>query len=270
MMNGLKLFFAKVRLFPQFLFYVFYDFLVYKTYHKDKLFYGWGIHLFTGKFGAGKTSLMVIKAYHLCKKYPQLTIITNLKLTNFPEYTDIKPLNCIDDILEAPENTLVIIDEIGTIFNSRDFMSGKKSVPKSLFQHLAQCRHRKMMIFGSVQRFLLLDKQIRDISATVTECHTSFKHPFSRMLTGVLYDIDEYEALVQNPLYVPRSDGFSVYIQTEKYRHLYDTMEMVKGMLEMRYLSDEEILRNQGSEPLFADGSKEGQRNYKKAVRRRR
>ena len=266
----IKIFFTKVRMFPQFLLYVFYDYLIYRVYKKDKLFYGWGIHLFTGKFGAGKTSLMVIKAYELCKKYPQLTIITNLKLTNFPEYTDIKPLTCVDDILEAPENSLVIIDEIGTIFNSRDFMSGKKSVPKALFQHLAQCRHRKMMIFGSVQRFLLLDKQIRDISATVTECHTSFKHPFSRFVTGVLYDIDEYEALVQNPLYVPRANDYSVYIQTERYRHLYDTMEMVQGMLEMRYFSDEEILRNQGSEIIFSDGSKEAQKAYKKSMRHRR
>lgn len=265
----IKIFFAKLRLFPSFLMYVLYDLLIYKSYNKDKLFYGWGIHLFTGKFGAGKTSLMVIKAYDLCKRYPQLTVISNLKLMNFPEHTRILPLNTVDDILNAPENCLVLIDEIGTIFNSRDFTSGKKSVPKSLFQHLAQCRHRKMMIFGSVQRFLLLDKQIRDISATVTECRSSFSHPFSRMITGILYSIDEYEALVQNPLYIPRASDFSVYIQTEKYRHLYDTMEMVQGMLEMKYLSDDEILRNQGSEIIFSDGSKEAQKNYKKSRRRR-
>lgn len=266
----IKLFFKKLRLYPQFLMYLFYDWLIYKSYHKDKLFYGWGIHLFTGKFGAGKTSLMVIKAYELCKKYPQLHILTNLQISNFPEHTRILHLSCVEDILQAPENTLVLIDEIGTLFNSRDFMSGKKSVPKSLFQHLCQCRKRHMMILGTVQRFLLLDKQIRDISATVTECKSSFKHPFSRMLTGVVYDIDEYEALVQNPLYIPRSMDSFVYLQSEKYRHLYDTSEMVNGLLEMQYLSDEEILRNRGESFLFSDGSKEAQKAYKKAARRRR
>lgn len=265
----IKLFFKKLRLYPTFILYCFYDWLLYRHYKKNNLFYGWGIHLFTGRFGAGKTSLMVIKAYDLCVKYPQLHILTNLNLTNFPEYTNIMPLTCVDDILQAPENTLVLIDEIGTIFNSRDFMSGKKSVPKSLFQHLAQCRHRKMMILGTVQRFLLLDKQIRDISATVTECKSSFKHPFSRMLTGVVYDIDEYEALVQNPLYIPRSMDSYVYLQSEKYRHLYDTMEMVNGMLEMQYLSDDEILRNRGEVSIFSDGSKEAQKAYKKARHRR-
>ena len=89
MILAIKLLFAKLRLFPSFLYYVFYDYLIYKWYHKDKLFYGWGIHLFTGKFGAGKTSLMVIKAYELCCKYPQLNIITNLNISNFPKYTRI-------------------------------------------------------------------------------------------------------------------------------------------------------------------------------------
>ena len=51
---------------------------------------------------------------------------------------------------------------------------------------------------------------------------------------------------------------------------MYDTSEMVAGMLKMEYISDEEILRNRGDEPLFSDGSKEGQKNYKKSIRRRR
>lgn len=266
----IRLFFKKLRLYPTFILYCFYDWLIYKSYRKNKLFYGWGIHLFTGRFGAGKTSLMVIKAYNLCKKYPQLHILTNLQLTNFPDHTNIMHLNSVDDILQAPENTLVLIDEIGTIFNSRDFMSGKKSVPKALFQHLCQCRHRRIMVFGTVQRFLLLDKQIRDISATVTECRSSFRHPFSRMIQGVVYDIDEYEALVQNVLYIPRAMDSYVYIQSEKYRHLYDTKEMVSGMLTMDYLTDEEILRNRGEVNVFSDGSKEAQKAYKKAARRRR
>ena len=266
----IKLFLSNVRLFPSFAFYLFYDFLVYIFYRKNRLFYGWGIHLFTGKFGQGKTSLMVIKAYDLCEKYPQLNVVTNLKLTNFPEHTRILPLNTAHDILNAPKNSLVLIDEIGTIFNSRDFSSGKKAVPKPVFQHLSQCRHRHMMIMGTVQRFNLLDKQIRDISATVTECSASLPHPFSRKLTAICFDISEYESWVQNPMYQPRVYDCYVKIQSEKYRHLYDTMEMVSGFLSMDYLPDNEILANQGVDVIFSDGSKEGQKNYKNAMRRKR
>ena len=174
----------KLFLFPMYLCYQIYDHLVYIAYRKRLLFPGWGIHLFTGKFGQGKTSLMTIKSYKYCKRYKQLTVVTNISLDNFPSWTRILPLNTADDILNAPDNSIILIDEIGTLFNSRDFSTGKNAVPKPVFQHLCQCRKKHLMIMATVQRFNLLDKQIRDITATVTECSASGKHPFSRMLTG--------------------------------------------------------------------------------------
>ena len=126
------------------------------------------------------------------------------------------------------------------------------------------------MIMATVQRFNLLDKQIRDITATVTTCSASLAHPFSRMLTGLVYDIDEYEAYVSNKMYKPRVQNTVVAIQTDKFRHLYDTMELIQGLLTKEYLSDEEILRNQGVLSEYTDGSKEGQKAYRKAQRRRR
>lgn len=266
----LRLLFKKIRLFPTFMQYLFYDWLIYKYYKKDKLFYGWGIHLYTGKYGAGKSQLAVIRAYELCKKYSQLTLLTNLTLFNFPKHTKILQLNTVDDILLAPEDCIVLIDEIGTIFNSRDFMSGKKSVPKALFQLISQCRKRRMQIFGTVQKYMFLDKQIRDSSATVTECRSSFRHPFSRMLTSRTYTTDDYEFMLQNPLYIPKPIKSDVTIQTDKYRSLYSTTEMVEGMLNMEYFDDETVLRNRGEVPLFSDGSKEATKAYKKAARRRR
>lgn len=265
----IALIFKKFFKLPEFVYYLVYDKLIYYFYRKFLLFPGWGIHLFTGKFGQGKTSLMTIKAYKMCKKYPQLNVLTNINLTNFPEHTNIIPLRTAQDILNAPKNTLVLIDEIGTLFNSRDFSSGKNSVPKPVFQHLCQVRKRHMMILATVQRFNLLDKQIRDITATVTECSASFAHPFSRMLTGLTYDIDEYEAYTVNRLYVPRVQSTYVAIQKDFSRHLYDTSELIQGLLTAEYLSDEEILRNQGSFDSFSDGSKEAQKAFKKSRRRR-
>ena len=55
----------KFFLFPEFIYYIVYDKLIYFFYRKVLLFPGWGIHLFTGKFGQGKTSLMTIKAYRV-------------------------------------------------------------------------------------------------------------------------------------------------------------------------------------------------------------
>lgn len=251
---------------PEFLFYEAIDLFVY---YRDKLyneFYGWGLHLYTGKFGAGKTCSMVHDAYLLAKRYPQLNILTNLSLTNFPEHTNIIPLNSPRDILNAPVNTLVLIDEIGTIFNSRDYAKSKESVPKILFQHLCQCRKRKMQIFATSQRWNFVDKQLRDITATVNVCDCFFSHPFCRLNTVKTYDAVEYDMAYTNPLLPVTLLETSVFVQTNKYRSLYDTTDMVDNMLKMDYISDEEILANRGEQPLNTASVDNGRdkRNYNK------
>lgn len=259
-------FFKWVLMLPRLWSYKVYDKLVYWYFYQSALFSGWGIHLFVGRFGAGKTSGLVHQAYDLCKKYPQLTVLTNIKLQNFPEYTNILPLNTAADILDAPPNTLVIIDEIGTIFNSRDFCSGKDSVPKVLFQHLCQCRKRKIMIYGTVQRFNLLDKQIRDITADVTACSACGSYPFIRRIRLDTYDIDEYEMYQSNRTYIPATMRRDTFLQTNRDRLLYDTSQLVDNMLKADYLSDEEILAGRGeSQGVFAVLDKK----QNKAVRRR-
>lgn len=262
-----KLWLIYIRL-PIFMMYHTYDRLMYIYTKGSKKFYGWGIHLFTGRFGAGKTSCVVYLARSLALRYPQLTILTNMELTNFPKRTNILRLETAQDILNAPNDTLVIIDEIGTIFNSRDFSSGKTAVPKSLYQHLCQCRHRRIMIYGTVQRFNLLDKQIRDISADVTFCSTHFAHPFSRLCIMKHFDIDEFETAQANKLYVPRPYNVSMYIQRDENRCLYDTTEMVNGMLRKEYLSDSEILENRGDyQPSYNPIDKSVKKSYYKRNR---
>lgn len=250
-MEGFNIFLKRLFKFPKFLVLFFKDLIKYLKEHRWEKFEGWGLHIYCGKFGAGKTCTMVRDAYNLCCQYKGLTVITNLKLCNFPEDTVIKPLNNIDDILNAPDNTIVLIDEIGTIFNSRDFMGNKEScLPKILFQHLCQCRHRFMMIMGTVQRWGFLDKQLRDITTDVTICSTWPAHPFSRMVTNRCYDADEYNMFFQSPMRPLLALSVDVWVQTDFFRNLYDTKEMVSTMLTQKYVSDEEIARNRAFEDI--------------------
>ena len=65
---------------PKFLLYFIYDLILYIKNKGWKEFYGWGLHVYVGKFGASKTISMVEAAYRLACRYPQLHIMTNLKL----------------------------------------------------------------------------------------------------------------------------------------------------------------------------------------------
>lgn len=261
----LKLLIQKIFLLPRLSLWFGKDLSNYIMYCYKLEFDGWGLHLYTGKFGAGKTSSCVYDAYCECVRYPQLSVLTNLKLMNFPEHTKIYQLNSAQDILNAPRNTLVVIDEIGTIFNSRDFTTSKESVPKILFQHLCQCRKRKMMIFSTTQRWNFLDKQLRDICATVRECSMSFSYRFNRLATVKHYDSAEYDLAFSNPLLPLTCLYGKHYIQTDKLRQLYDTEELIENMLKMEYVSDEQILANQGYAVNVPVSDKESKKMFKRS-----
>ena len=236
-------FIDRILTFPSYVMYHTYDKLLYNYFNQDNIFQGWGIHLYTGAFGSCKTSSLVARAYRLCNRYPQLQVLTNINITNFPEWTVIKKLNTANDIINAEENTLVLIDELGTIFNARDFMQkddGKK-ISKELIQSVAQCRHRRVMILGTAQYYRQVDKQVREITATVISCTGISKHPFTRLMINDEFDRVEYDIFCDNPMYAPKPLHTSITIQTNEIRQLYDTRETVSQMLKMEHEDFERV-----------------------------
>ena len=275
-MIHLGVFLSRLRKLPALIFWLVKDVYRYFKNHEGEHFHQWGLHIYLGKFGAGKTCSMVRDAYFICKRYPDVTIITNLKLENFPEDTKILPLTCIQDILNAPDDTVVLIDEIGTIFNSRDFANGKTKdgeggLPKILFQHICQCRHRHLVIYGTVQRWGFLEKQLREITNDVTVCSAFPFHPFSRMITNWVYDAEEYNLFYQSPIRPLAPLSGEVWIQSDFFRNLYDTQEMVNTLLTMEYISDEDIERNRQFEALGlpAPMDKKGEKKLRNNLRNR-
>lgn len=242
------------------------DDLFYYIKNKDyKKFNGWGLHLYVGKFGSGKTLTMIRDAYNICKTYPEVTLLTNVCVFNFPKNTKIIPLNNVNDILNSPENTLCVIDEIGTIFNSRDF-TNKQAMPKMLFQHICQCRKRKLMIIATTQRWNFLDKQLRDITATVTETRTSFKYPFSRLCVARIYEAVEYDLAFGNPLMPLKPIDVDVYISFDKVRNRYDTSELIDTIMKSEYISEQEINDNRSSQMTLITADNE--RKTKNKIKR--
>ena len=261
-----------LRCAPLFWFYVFKDLAKYiqrKGWHD---FNYWGLHLFLGKFGGGKTISMVRRAHNICKTHHGVTVLTNLTLIGFPKDTKIIKLVNSEQIRELPDKSIVLIDEIGTIFNNRDFEASKKSVPKPVYQVILQCRHRRIMLLGSVQRWNLLDKQLRDITDSVTECHSYLPDPFSRYTTCAEYDAQQYDKWFANPLLPIRQIGYYGYIQTDELRKNYDTIEMVEGMLDAEYIPDSEILSNRAGSEFNPDPvlgtDKKGKKTMGKVVRK--
>lgn len=268
-----KIITCAIKCAPLFWRYVISDFSRFLRDKGWRNFNRWGLHLYLGKFGGGKTISAVRECYKVCKRYRNVTVLTNLNLTNFPEDTTIIKLKNIDQVRNLPDRSVVLIDEIGSIFNCRDIMGKeKKSVPKPVFQHLLQMRHRRIMLLGTVQRWNLLDKQLRDITDTVTECRSYLSDPFSRYTTNIQYDAEQYDKWSSNPLLPIKHLFYCGYVQTDELRAKYDTIEMVEGMLDAEYDPDEVILANRAGvdfNPDFVATNKKQKKALGKAVNRK-
>ena len=247
-MDFIVIFFKHVFLFPKACYYWFFDIIDYIKTKRWLLFEMWGLHVYTGMFGASKTSSMVEYAYRLASQYPNLNIVCNLSLVNFPGDTNILPLRTFDDIINCPEGTLILIDELSSIFNSRDFAKGAAGLSKPAFQVLLQCRKKRVMVLSTAQKYTQVDKQLRDIADTVRLCSGFMGHPFTRMCTVRVYDAEEYNSYLTNRNFIMKSYGNHVYVQTDKIRQSYDTEQLIDNLLVTEYVSDEEILRNQSGE----------------------
>lgn len=246
----IKLFFKRLKCLPLFLLLVTIDFILWLKKRGWTIFEGWGIHIYIGAFGQGKTCSMVRDAYNICCRYPGMNVITNLELKGFPEGTKISELKGARSIIEAPDNTIVVLDELGTIWNSRDFAEGKTKdgkgggISKSTFQNIAQCRHRHVMILGTAQHWKFMDILLRRITDEVIVCSSSFAHPFSRMITNRVFDAKEYELFAENPMLPLLPVDVDCFVQTDKLRGLYDTRQMVDTILTDDYIPDNEIISN--------------------------
>lgn len=230
----MRLFLSRVKIFPLWIFLTVKDFILWIAHKGWTIFDSWGLHLYVSSFGSGKTCSAVRDAYNICCQFPQVSLLTNITVRNFPKHTQIIPLKSISDILNAPRNTVVLIDEIGSIFNSRDYGSKKGGgVPKNLFQRLSQIRKVDVMILATTQHYRYLDIALRRICDTVTVCSAFFGHPFSRMITNRVYKAEEYEIFCDNPLFPLFPISAFSYVQTDKLRALYDTTEIVDTMLGM-------------------------------------
>lgn len=206
-----------------------YRYIVYKEY---KVFSGYGVHLYIGLFGAGKTLALTKLAHYYAWRYSDLNIYTNYKLIDFPYPERIKNLTNFQQIIDAPPGSLFLIDEISTLFNSREW----QKFPPALVYLLLQNRKQRKMILATAQVFTRLDAQIREILFTVRDCKTIF----NRWTFETHYNAVEYASQTAVMLRAKPIKHVN-FINFDKLRKRYDTDQMIDNMAKMEFLSLKEM-----------------------------
>lgn len=210
-----------------------YKYIKYRRWNECK-YYG-KILTYNGLFGTGKTLSSTRFIRNIYDRYngklvydferkewvtQNIHIVCNYHLTDVP-YTPLTSESQLINI-EQPEHdvTIFVLDEIGAIFNNRDY----KNFTPDVLTSLLQCRKRKALFIGTSQRFQMQDKNFRTTMETANQCKKTW-----RIVKVSTYDAYQLENC-SNPLMLKPLHSYYWFAKDSDYE-AYDTTEMVGKLI---------------------------------------
>lgn len=203
---------------------------------KEKRIHLYGIKLYVGLYGQGKTISIVKYLQDMRKKYGNKILIA----TNFYYNDEDFQITHWKDLLpEYDKPVIFAYDEIQNEFNSRDY----KNFPMELVTLLTQNRKGNgKQIICTAQRFNRVDKVFRELTSEVIEC----KCLFNRLVTNHSFDWFDYEQYI-NSIGVDKKSKVRKrvrrFIQYQKHRNAYDSFQMLESAKNKDYQDRTELIK---------------------------
>ena len=186
---------------------------------------------YTGMPGSGKTYALVARADKALRQGRQ--VFANFPLKGTYQIS-------LDDICthQFPEDCVVLIDEAGRWFNSREW----KDLPHEVFDLFTMHRHVKMDLFIAVQSFARIDKSLREVVELVYWATNRSYLPYHKYYG--YYDLEKLGSM--------KKDHHAMHItwKSKRLRNYYDTFSMKdkfshKPMIPLRKWSDRDLTRKE-------------------------
>lgn len=217
---------------------------IYKAFTQPKKVHLYGIWLYCGLYGQGKTMALTEYLTRMREKYGDKIYIS----TNYGFKGEDFPLNTWEDLLTEYDRPVIFgYDEIQNEFNSRDY----RNFPYELVKLLTQNRkgHGKQIV-GTAQRYGRVDKTIRELCTHVVECKKGW---FGRVTKLKKYDVEDYEMFI-NEIDINKKRKIPCqryrFIQTDELRDAYDSFKMLDTARTKEYVSASEKLAMKLAENL--------------------
>ncbi|MGJ0935838.1 hypothetical protein ACR76M_15920 [Enterococcus innesii] len=204
----------------QFVYYKFFD-----TKKKDRsAFNEYGLTMYVGMQGDGKTVSLVEKLEEIRHDYPDVLICTNFGY----EKEDIPLVDWLQ-ILEIRNDRGVVfaIDEIQNEFDVYD----ARNFNMQILRTVTQQRKQGIKMFGTSQVFTRVAKPLREQTFEVVECKTVLgRWTFQRCFRA-----DEYNMIIDNPdkKAKQKRKWRKNFIQTDSLRNMYDSYKVIEEMAKL-------------------------------------
>lgn len=195
--------------------------------HRDKdLFTLYGLRLYCGRQGSGKTMGIVHDLCEYKERFPKVKIYTNFGFKG--QTAPLKSLNDLLDpaLLNGTDGVIFAIDEIQNEFSS----ATSKDFPETLLSTITQQRKQRICILASSQVFMRVAKPLREQAFIVVECKT-----IAGRYTRLKYiDADDYLLYAEHPDPKKRlklhKKGLKCFVQTDTLRNCYDSYELIRRL----------------------------------------
>ena len=215
-----------------FLRYVIHDCLMAIVNGKQFKFYG--LTVFCGRQGGGKTVSMVEYLDKIKKEYPDCVVVTNFHyVSQDMAFTDWKQFL---EVRNGENGVIFAIDELQNEYNSSNW----KDFPETLLSTVTMQRKQRIKIVATSQVFTRVVKQLREQCYEVVECKTLL----GRWTRQKCYDADDYNRIIDNPdpkvkFKTPKKWKYS-FIQSNAIRNLFDSYAVVEKMKNTEFISRNE------------------------------
>ena len=216
----------------KFIYYKFQDVRVMLKYGRK--FKEYGVTLYVGEQGSGKSIAVTEELERLRKLYPKALIITNYGYVHqTQEFTDWKDFF---DIRNGEDGVIFAIDEIQNEFNSKAW----KEFPEELLSEITQQRKQKVKILATAQVWEDVVVQLRRQTLFVCECSTiaerwTFVRCYKKRVYNRAMQLAEGTENRKIPYLWKRS-----FIQDENIRDLYDTEKKIERLKRTEFMSRKE------------------------------
>ena len=188
-------------------------------------FQEFGINIFCGRQGSGKTMTTVYLMNQWRDKYPSLRILTNFSY----KYEDEELVNWkqLVTTFNGIYGTVYAIDELHTWLSMKS-----NSVPFELLKEISTQRKQKSCILGTCQVFGKVPKEIRDQTEWVYLPRTFFN-----CLTIVRKARPEDYNPDKNKF--KHYHGTFFFVHTKELRYSYDTFKRIERMIDTEFEKNE-------------------------------
>lgn len=224
---------------PYELYYMCKDTYDYFKLRKWTNFSEFGIDMFIGMFGKGKTLSMTHKARMLYQMYgDSIRFISNYELKGIP-YTPLINFNQIVELEDKREEGIqgyvILIDEISSVLSHRNYAK----FPLETLGVLCQQRKCHIYIMCTAQRFFMVDKIWRSITTNVYDCNKIW-----RFCHFSIYDAWDYENAMNVQL-IKRLGHFWWFVRNRDFES-YDTSQLISKESINEFISNEEAIIRKG------------------------